>query len=102
MRILVAEDERGIAEFLERALESEGFSIKCAADGESAQALALSGDYGLLLLDLMLPRRSGLEVLEAVRRERPELPVIVLTALGQKQDVVAGLDRGADDYITKP
>ena len=61
-----------------------------------------AGDYELLLLDLMLPRRSGWEVLEAVRRERPELPVIVLTALGQKQDVVAGLDRGADDYITKP
>ena len=92
----------GIAEFLQRALESEGFSVKCAADGEAAQALALSGDYEMLLLDLMLPRRSGLEVLEAVRRERPELPVIVLTALGQKQDVVAGLDRGADDYITKP
>ncbi len=102
MKILVAEDEPGIAEFLQRALESEGFSVKCATDGEAAQALALSGDYELLLLDLMLPRRSGLEVLEAVRRERPELPVIVLTALGQKQDVVAGLDRGADDYITKP
>jgi len=102
MKILVAEDEPGIAEFLQRALKSEGFSVKCAADGEAAQALALSGDYELLLLDLMLPRRSGLEVLEAVRRERPELPVIVLTALGQKQDVVAGLDRGADDYITKP
>lgn len=102
MKILVAEDEPGIAEFLQRALESEGFSVKCAADGEAAQALALSGDYEMLLLDLMLPRRSGLEVLEAIRRERPELPVIVLTALGQKQDVVAGLDRGADDYITKP
>lgn len=102
MRILIAEDERGIAEFLERALESEGFSVTCAADGESAEALALGGDFELLLLDLMLPRRSGLEVLGTVRRERPELPVIVLTALGQKHDVVAGLDEGADDYITKP
>ena len=73
MKILVAEDESGIAEFLQRALESEGFSVKCAADGETAQVLALSGDYELLLLDLMLPRRSGLEVLEAVRRERPGL-----------------------------
>ena len=66
MKILVAEDEPGIAGFLQRALESEGFSVKCTADGEAAQALALSGDYELLLLDLMLPRRSGLEVLEAV------------------------------------
>lgn len=102
MRILVAEDERGIAEFLARALEAEGFSTDIASDGESAQALALSGDHDLMLLDVMLPRRSGLDVLATVRRERPELPVIVLTALGQKQDVVAGLDGGADDYITKP
>ncbi|MFN8151378.1 MAG: response regulator transcription factor [Solirubrobacterales bacterium] len=102
MRILIAEDERGIADFLSRALESEGFVTTCSGDGAEAEALALGGDFDLLLLDLMLPRRSGLEVLETVRRERPELPVIVLTALGQKQDVVEGLDRGADDYITKP
>ena len=102
MKILVAEDERGIAEFLSRALTSEGFAVTCAGDGESAEALALSGDFELMLLDLMLPRRNGLDVLATIRRERPELPVIVLTALGQKHDVVAGLDRGADDYITKP
>ncbi len=102
MRILIAEDESGIAQFLSRALESEGFSVTVAADGLTAQAHALSGDYDLLLLDLMLPRRSGLDVLGDVRRERPELPVIVLTALGQKHDVVAGLNGGADDYITKP
>ena len=102
MRILIAEDERGIADFLSSALESEGFATTCSADGAEAEALALGGDFDLLLLDLMLPRRSGLEILETVRRERPELPVIVITALGQKQDVVEGLDRGADDYIAKP
>ncbi len=102
MRILIAEDERGIAEFLSRALESEGYAVAVAGDGDSALARALTGDYELLLLDLMLPRRGGLDVLAEVRRERPELPVIVLTALGQKRDVVAGLDLGADDYVTKP
>jgi DNA-binding response OmpR family regulator len=102
MRILIAEDEWGIADFLARALQSEGFTSKVASDGETAQALALSGDFDLMLLDVMLPRRNGLDVLAAVRRERPELPVVLLTALGQKQDVVAGLDLGADDYITKP
>jgi two-component system, OmpR family, response regulator len=102
MRILIAEDERGIAEFLARALESEGFSVTVADDGETAQAQALSGDYELLLLDVMLPGRGGLEILASIRRERPELPVIMLTALGQKHDVLAGLDGGADDYMTKP
>lgn len=102
MRILIVEDERGIAEFLARALGSEGFATERAGDGEEAERLALSGDFDLMLLDLMLPRRSGLEVLGTIRREQPELPVIVLTALGQKHDVVNGLDYGADDYITKP
>lgn len=102
VRILIAEDEQGIAEFLSRALESEGFATEVAADGESAEALALGGGFDLMLLDLMLPKRSGLDVLGSVRIKRPELPVIVITALGQKHDVVAGLDHGADDYITKP
>ncbi len=102
MRILIVEDERGIAEFLSRALGSEGFSTESAADGAVGERLALTGDFDLMLLDLMLPGRSGLEVLETVRTQRPELPVIVITALGQKHDVVAGLNHGADDYITKP
>ena len=102
MRILIVEDERGIAEFLARALGSEGFSTEVARDGDAGERLALTGDFELLLLDLMLPGKSGLEVLASVRRGRPELPVIVITALGQKQDVIAGLNQGADDYITKP
>jgi DNA-binding response OmpR family regulator len=102
MRILVIEDENGIADFLVRALGAEGFSVDRAADGEQGERLAVSGDFDLVLLDLMLPGRGGLEVLEAIRARRPEVPVILLTALGQKDDVVAGLDRGADDYVTKP
>ncbi len=96
------EDERGIAEFLSRALESEGFATTVAADGEEAERLALTGDFDLALLDVMLPRRGGFEVLATIRAKRPELPVIMLTALGQKRDVIEGLDLGADDYITKP
>jgi DNA-binding response OmpR family regulator len=102
MRILVIEDENGIADFLVRALGAEGFSVDRADDGEQGERLALSGDFDLVLLDLMLPGRGGLQVLEAIRARRPEVPVILLTALGQKDDVVAGLDRGADDYVTKP
>lgn len=102
MRILIVEDERGIADFLGRALEAEGFSVDTAADGEAGERLALSGDFDLVLLDLMLPRRDGLDVLASIRSRRPELPVILLTARGLKEDVVEGLNRGADDYITKP
>ena len=102
MRILIVEDERGIAEFLARALGSEGFSTEVARDGDAGERLALTGDFDLLLLDLMLPGKGGLEVLFSIRTQRPELPVIVITALGQKHDVVAGLNLGADDYITKP
>ena len=96
------EDEVGISRFLERALRSEGFTTEVAGDGERGQALAMTGDFDLVLLDVMLPRRSGLEVLGAIRRDRPETPVIMLTALGEKEDVVEGLDQGADDYVTKP
>jgi two-component system, OmpR family, response regulator len=102
VRILIVEDEAGIAEFLSRALGSEGFKTEVAAEGEAGERHALTGDFDLMLLDLMLPGRAGLEVLASVRAKRPELPVIVITALGQKQDVIEGLNRGADDYITKP
>lgn len=102
MRILIVEDERGIAEFMARAIESEGFATSSAADGGEGERLALSGDFDLVLLDAMLPDRSGFDVLAAIRSKRPELPVIMVTALGQKRDVVEGLNRGADDYVTKP
>jgi DNA-binding response OmpR family regulator len=102
MRILLVEDEAGIADFLRRGLESDGYAVTWAADGEEGEALALSGDFDLVLLDLMLPVRDGLEVLESIRRSLPSLPVILLTARGQVEDRVRGLDSGATDYVTKP
>ncbi len=102
MRILVVEDERPIAEFIEQGLEAEGYAVATAADGDEGLARALSGDFALVLLDLLLPKRSGLDVLERIRAEDPELPVILLTALGETEDKVEGLDLGANDYLTKP
>lgn len=102
MRILVVEDEQAIGDFLRRGLESEGYAVTCETDGLSGEALALTGSFDLLILDLMLPGRPGLEILEAVRREHPALPVILLTAKAEIEDRVAGLDRGATDYVTKP
>jgi DNA-binding response OmpR family regulator len=102
MRILVVEDERAIADFVRRGLEAEGYSVACAHDGESAEVEALTGDFSLVLLDVMLPHKSGVDVLKAIRLRRPELPVIMLTARGEVEDRVEGLDAGADDYIVKP
>jgi DNA-binding response OmpR family regulator len=100
--ILVIEDEPGIVDFLERGLRAQGFDVKTATDGESGAAMALSEDVDLVVLDLMLPERSGMEVLASVRGAKPGLPVIVLTALGEVEHRIAGLDAGAVDYLTKP
>ncbi len=102
MRILVVEDEPMLAGFIEQALRAEGYSPTVVDDGEGGESEALTGDYGLVLLDLMLPGRSGLEVLDAIRARKPELPVIVVTAQGAVEQRVEGLDRGANDYVTKP
>jgi DNA-binding response OmpR family regulator len=102
MRILVVEDERPIAEFVQRGLEAEGHSVNSAYDGEEGLALARTGDYALVVLDVLLPKLSGLEVLKGIRDADEELPVIMLTALAETDDVVTGLDLGASDYLTKP
>ncbi len=102
MEILVIEDEESIADFLRRGLQGEGYTVSCAADGEEGEMRALSGAFDLVLLDLMLPDRSGLEVLSSIRAALPALPVIVLTARGAVDDRVRGLDAGANDYIAKP
>jgi two-component system, OmpR family, response regulator len=102
MRILVVEDERPIAEFVQRGLEADGYSVTCAYDGDQGLALARTNDFGLVLLDVLLPKLSGLEVLKAIRESDETLPVIMLTALGETDDVVTGLDLGASDYLTKP
>ncbi len=102
MRILVVEDERSIAQFIQRGLEADGYSVACAYDGEEGLALARTGDYALVVLDVLLPRLSGLEVIKAIREADAVLPVIMLTALAETDDVVTGLDLGANDYLTKP
>jgi len=102
MRILVVEDERPIAEFVQRGLEADGYSVACAYDGDQGLALARTKDFGLVLLDVLLPKLSGLEVLKAIREGDETLPVIMLTALAETDDVVTGLDLGASDYLTKP
>jgi DNA-binding response OmpR family regulator len=102
MRVLVVEDERAIADFLSRGLESEGYAVTCVHDGDEGAALALTGRFDLLILDLMLPGRSGIEVLRDFRASDTETPVILLTAKSEVSDRVAGLDSGATDYVTKP
>lgn len=102
MRILVVEDERTLAGFVGQSLQAEGYAVTVVHDGERAELEALAGDYGLVLLDVMLPGKSGLEVLDAIRARKPELPVIMVTARGAIEQRVEGLDRGANDYVTKP
>ena len=101
-RILIAEDERHIASFLEKGLTANGFSTSVASDGVTAAAIARDGDFDLVILDLGLPGRDGLDVLSELRRRGERLPVIVLTARDAVPDRVAGLELGADDYVTKP
>jgi len=102
MRLLVVEDEPGIAELISRGLEAEGYAVSRAADGPSGEAMALTDDFDLVLLDVMLPGKSGFAILKEIRARRPDLPVVMLTALGETRDVVEGLDLGANDYVTKP
>jgi DNA-binding response OmpR family regulator len=101
-RALVIEDEPGIVDFVRRGMEAEGFSVTSAADGREGERLALAGGFDVVILDLMLPGRGGLQILSSLQRARPALPVIVLTARGELEDRVAGLDAGAVDYLVKP
>ncbi|HEY5053117.1 MAG TPA: response regulator transcription factor [Solirubrobacterales bacterium] len=102
MEILIVEDEAGIADFLARGLEVEGYDVTVAADGISGERLALSPGTDLVVLDRMLPGRDGIQVLAAIRRAKPALPVIVLTARTEIADRIEGFDQGATDYVTKP
>jgi DNA-binding response OmpR family regulator len=101
-RVLVIEDEPGIVDFVQRGLQSEGFVVASAADGIEGERLALSESFDAIVLDLMLPGRNGLDILGALRKAKPNVPVIVLTARGEVEDRVAGLDAGAVDYLVKP
>jgi len=100
--ILVIEDEPGIVDFLDRGLRAHGFDVISALDGLSGSEKAINEHVDLVVLDMMLPGRSGLEVLAGLRTAKPGLPVIALTARGEVEDRVKGLDAGAADYLTKP
>lgn len=101
-RILIGEDEPRIASFLEKGLRANGFTTAVAADAHETLDMAQSNSFDLLILDLGLPGKDGLEVLEELRGQGEQLPVIILTARDDIEDKVAGLEGGADDYMTKP
>ena len=102
MKVLVVEDDRKVAGFIEMGLREEGYAVDVAKDGDAATMLAHINDYDVILLDLMLPKKSGLQVTAELRREGQRTPILMLTARDATEDIVRGLDVGADDYLTKP
>lgn len=102
MKILIIEDDREAADYLEKALAEAGHTVHAAGDGETGFLLADSGDYDILVVDRMLPRRDGLSVIAGLRSRGNTTPVLILSALGEVDDRVTGLRAGGDDYLTKP
>jgi len=102
MRILIIEDEKLLADSLKTMLESKGFDVECAYDGEEGTAYAELGIYDLLILDVMMPKMDGFEVARTVRAKRNTTPILMLTAKADLEDRIAGLNAGADYYLTKP
>jgi DNA-binding response OmpR family regulator len=102
MRILVVEDDKPVASFVRRGLESEQYAVDLAWDGEDAQSLVGEANFDLVILDLILPKIDGLEVLKKIRSRKPSPPVLILSGRAAVEDRVKGLDLGADDYLTKP
>src|SRR5438874_4999 len=99
MNLLLVEDERKLSTLLKQLLEDERYAVDIAADGERAQELAETARYDAIILDLMIPKKDGMEVCRWLRQNRIQTPVIMLTARSQIHDRVAGLDAGADDYL---
>lgn len=102
MRILVVEDDKKVASFLEKGLREEGYSVDVAHNGADGLLNAHVHDYDLLVLDVMLPGKTGLEIVRSLRSRESSVPVLLLTARSDQSDIVLGLDAGADDYLTKP
>jgi two-component system copper resistance phosphate regulon response regulator CusR len=102
MKILVVEDDRKVAGFIEQGLREEGYAVDVAPDGEEGGTLAHVYDYDLIILDVMMPKKTGFQVAAELRREGRGTPILLLTARDTTEDVVRGLDAGADDYLTKP
>jgi two-component system copper resistance phosphate regulon response regulator CusR len=102
MNILVVEDEQKVAAFLKNGLEEQGYHVDLAYDGYTGEKLALSRDYNLILLDVIIPITNGIELSKKIKSVKPGIPILMLTALGTTDDKVAGFDSGADDYLVKP
>jgi two-component system, OmpR family, copper resistance phosphate regulon response regulator CusR len=102
MRFLVVEDEKRIADFVQRGLESAGYAVDIAPDGHNALEMVHGTDYDLIILDMMLPDMDGLKIIEKVRNRKASPPVLILSARGTVEDRVKGLELGADDYLVKP
>ena len=102
MRILVIEDEKRVADLVRRALEDQDYAVELAYDGNVGKSMALRQEYDLLIIDIVVPGIDGITVCKEVRRVKPNIPIILLTALGTVDDKVEGLDAGADDYMVKP
>lgn len=102
MKILIIEDEYSLADAISTTLKKENFDVKMVANGEEGQEEALTGIYDLILLDIMLPKINGFEILKTLRYEKIDTPIIILTAKSEIYDKLNGLENGADDYVTKP
>lgn len=102
MRILVVEDEKKIANLIKRGLKEEGYAVDLAADGVEGEFLASTNQYDVIILDVMLPKMDGIALCESLRSKKVSAPIIMVTAKDAVSDKVKGLDRGADDYLTKP
>ncbi len=102
MRILIVEDNQKLAGYIKKALEQKSYTADCVYDGEAGEKRAFFGEYDLIILDIMLPKKDGITVCKNLREKDINLPVIMLTAKGELDDKVAGLDSGADDYLVKP
>lgn len=100
--ILIIEDDQRLAEIIQRGLEENGFTTQVAYDGRMGLKLALANNYGLIVSDIVLPEMNGLEVCRKIRDNKPEIPILMLTALGSTDDKLEGFDAGADDYLSKP
>jgi DNA-binding response OmpR family regulator len=102
MKILVVEDDRKVAGFIEQGLREEGYAVDVAPDGDEGAMLAHVYDYDVIVLDVMMPKKTGLQLAAELRREGLGVPILMLTARDRTEDVVRGLDSGADDYLAKP
>ena len=101
-KILLVEDDPGVSSFVNRGLTEEGFDVSIALDGEIGLSMALSGNFDLIILDVMLPKVHGLEICRQIRNTNKQVAILMLTALGSSENIVTGLNAGADDYMAKP